>query len=290
MVCESCRLGRLHPLPDAETIRAFYPDEYYGSTGNKFQPMVEAGVRLVAARHARFLARGLQKGARILDVGCGRGVLLGAFADRGCEVHGVEMSETAVEGVDPRVHIRIADRLQDVGYSSHYFDEVILWHVLEHLPEPRAIFEEIHRILRPRGRFVVAVPNFSSWQARWAGAGWFHLDPPRHLFHFSLPALRTMLAHYRFQVESEHHFSLRQNPFGWVQSALNRFQSLPRTGLYTLLHQRDRSQPKPFNARTRIVLRLAFVLGMPAAVVISILAAAFRSGATIHIVARSESE
>ena len=63
-------------------------------------------------------------------------------------------------------------------------DQVIVWHVLEHLDEPRATVAEIRRITRPGGRLIVAVPNYSSLQARWAGAAWFHLDLPRHLHHF----------------------------------------------------------------------------------------------------------
>ena len=46
------------------------------------------------------------------------------------------------------------------------FDEVILWHVLEHLRTPREILVECRRILRPGGRLVVATPNFGSAQAR----------------------------------------------------------------------------------------------------------------------------
>ena len=67
-------------------------------------------------------------------------------------------------------------------------------------------------------RLIVAVPNFSSWQARWAGAAWFHLDLPRHLFHFPLPALRRLLEECGLACRSEHHFSLRQNPFGCALS------------------------------------------------------------------------
>ena len=77
VVCEGCGLGRFHPVLGAQEIRAFYPDEYYGEPGAKFQPLVERFVRLVGARHIGFLSRGLAPGARVLDVGCGRGVVLG---------------------------------------------------------------------------------------------------------------------------------------------------------------------------------------------------------------------
>ncbi len=288
VVCQNCGLGMLHPMPSSDEIATFYPKEYYGDTGAKFEPLVEMMVRMVASRHARFLVRGMPQGARVLDIGCGRGVLLSTLADQGLEVHGVEHNEMAIEGADPRAEIRIAPRLSEAGYPDDFFDEVIIWHVLEHLSQPRETIDEIHRILRPGGRLVVAVPNFSSYQSRWAKDDWFHLDLPRHLFHFSIPALRSLLKTCNFQLDSEHHFSLRQNPFGWVQSFLNRSKSLPRNGLYMLLQKGTLGHTVDFTRATRLRLRMAYLLGMPIAVGLSLAAAIFRNGATIHIVATAQ--
>ena len=286
--CVECGLGRLHPQPDAETARSFYPPEYFGAAGSKFAGPVERLMRRLAAWQARLVRRGLPPGARVLDVGCGRGNLLCALADRGLEAHGVEAVEHAAEGADRRVKIVIAWRLAEAGYATAYFDAVVLWHVLEHLPDPRETLEEIRRVLRPGGKLVVAVPNFSSWQARWAGPAWFHLDLPRHRFHFPPSALGRLLVACGFRCESEHHFSVTQNPFGWVQSGLNRYGGLPRNGLYVLLHRRGTSGAAPYDCLTRFLLRLGGACGMPAAVALSALAAAARRGATVGVVARSE--
>ncbi len=286
VACTICGLGRFEPPLDADEVGRFYPDEYYGQLGAKFQSSVEQLVRWVGSRHITYLARGLPPGGRVLDIGCGRGVILGALADRGFEVHGVERTVSAAQGADARAMVRIAPRLADAAYPEDRFDEVILWHVLEHLEDPLATITEVHRVLRPGGRLVVAVPNFSSAQARWSGSAWFHLDAPRHLFHFPLEALRRLLVNTGFIVESAHHFSLRQNPFGWIQSALNRSTRLPRNGLYTLLHQRAPGVPVPFDFRTRCWLRFWLVVGGPPALLATLIETAFRSGATVHVSAR----
>jgi SAM-dependent methyltransferase len=286
--CTQCGLGRVHPRPDAELIAQFYPPSYYGVTGAKFVPLIEALVRLVGARHVRALSRGLQPGARVLDVGCGRGVLLSGLARRGFEAHGFEMSASAAAGVDPRAVVRVGKSLHDAEYPSAYFDQVIIWHVLEHLPDPRETLQEIRRVLKPGGRLVVAVPNYSSLQARCSGAQWFHLDPPRHLFHFPAEGLRQLLASTGFDVEREHHFSLRQNPFGWVQSALNCLPRLPRNGLYSLLKRRDDQRPIS-GRRGRLLFLAAYWLGMPVACVQSVIDACLRSGASLCVEARSRS-
>ena len=286
VVCAQCGLGRFDPMPPPDVVRALYPDEYYGEPGRKFQPLIEGLVRLVGARHIGFLSRDLAPGARVLDVGCGRGVLLSSLADRGFEICGTELSAEAVRGADERAEIRIASRLQDADFDAESFDQVIIWHVFEHLDDPRGTLTEILRILKPGGRLVIAVPNFGSAQARWTGGAWFHLDLPRHLYHFPASALRSLLTQLGYDVVSEHHFSLRQNPFGWIQSVLNRFGSLPRNGLYALLHRRGADRALPFDRATRFWLRFWLVVGAPLGLLAAFLETLARSGGTVHFVAR----
>ena len=285
VVCTECGLGRLYPELGSDRLRTLYPDEYYGEPGRKFQPLIEGLVRAVGERHISFLSRELPAGARILDVGCGRGVTLGALATKGFLVHGLEISAEAARGADPRVEIRIAENLKAAEYRTASFDQVIIWHVLEHMNDPAGTLREAHRILKPGGRLIVAAPNFSSLQARLTGAAWFHLDLPRHIHHFPLPALRRLLTSTGFHVRSTHHFSLRQNPFGWIQSLLNRFESLPRNGLYVLLHRRPPGAPLPYDPRTRRWLRFWLIVGAPFALGAAFMATALRSGATVHVVA-----
>ena len=287
VVCTDCGLGRLYPLPAVEEIQRFYPMKYYGMPGSKFVPFVESLVRWAGTRRVGMLSRGLAAGARILDVGCGRGVLLTAFANRGFEVHGVEMSADAAAGADPRAEIRIAPCLQEAEYPDSFFDQVIVWHVLEHMRNPAEALAEIHRILKPGGRLVVAVPNFASTQARWSGAGWLHLDLPRHLFQFPATALNRLLQRSGFDCRMEHYFSLRQNPFGWVQSALNRRRTFSPNALYSLLHRGSRAQTSPLNWSIRLKLWLAFGLGMPLGLLLSVWMAWRGRGATVCIVAES---
>ena len=286
--CPSCQTGRLDPQPSAEVLSQYYPQDYYGDAGAKFSGLVERLVRFVGSRHARFLARHLPPQARVLDVGCGRGFALQLLADCSLECHGFEVTADAVRGIDPRVRVRVATSLTQAAYPDAHFDEVIVWHVLEHVPDPRGLLVEIHRVLKPNGVLVVAVPNFASWQARWAGSAWFHLDPPRHLFHFPLAGLKRLLSETGFHCSREHHFSLRQNPFGWIQSALNKFHGLPRNGIYVLLHRRAPHAPPPYSPAIRLLLRLLYCGLSPIGLGLSIVEAMFRSGATVHVVARRD--
>ena len=241
----------------------------------------------MATRRANFLARQLPSGGRVLEIGCGRGILLETLVNRGFEVHGVELHEQAFQGIDPRVKQHVSETLSDLHFPAGHFDEVIIWHVLEHLPDPRGTVREIRRILKPGGVMVVAVPNFASWQSRWSKNAWFHLDLPRHLFHFPVESLKRLITREGLHCTGTHHFSLRQNPFGWLQSALNRWSWLPRNGLYVLLQRRPAGEPPPFCFRTRCLLWLVWWAGIPEALAVSIVEAVFCRGATVHIVARA---
>lgn len=284
--CENCGLGSLFPMPDTARIQSFYPAEYYGAPTAKFEPLVEFGVRLGARVRVQSLVGDLPAGSTVLDVGCGRGVMLRALIELGHEAHGVEIAEEAAAGADDRAEIRIAPELSQAGYPDDFFDAVILWHVLEHLPHPDQSLAEIRRILKPGGRLILAVPNFGSCQSRRAAQAWFHLDLPRHLHHFTPETLERLLRKNAFSTETVRHLALLQNSFGWLQSFLNRVSGTPRNSLYSLLH-RGGEHPvvQSLTSKQRRRLRLGYWLGLPVAAIASLIEAAALRGGTIAVTA-----
>lgn len=97
--------------------------------------------------------------ARVLDAGCGEGVLVEEYAGR-----------LRIEGVDAHYsseRVR-SGSLTALPYESGSFDRALCLDVLEHLTfeeQPRAI-AELHRVLRPGGELLVSVPNLAHLQSR----------------------------------------------------------------------------------------------------------------------------
>ena len=129
----------------------------------------------------------------------------------------------------------------------------------------------------------MSMPNIESWQARWAGASWFHLDLPRHLFHYSPVTITAMLEAHGFRVDRISHYSLEQNPFGLLQSALHRLGGT-HLGLYRLLrgpvNRRERARMR------RLPLLAAYLVAFVPAAAISTVWSLLRSGATFTVLAR----
>jgi 2-polyprenyl-3-methyl-5-hydroxy-6-metoxy-1,4-benzoquinol methylase len=67
-----------------------------------------------------------------------------------------------------------------------------MWHVLEHVPNVENQIKELKRLLKPNGTIIIAVPNFNSFDAKYYGVFWAAYDVPRHLWHFSKTAIKSL--------------------------------------------------------------------------------------------------
>lgn len=205
---------------------------------------------------------------------------------------GIEISDEAahyardVEGLDVRV-----GQLSDLDLPVNGFDLIILWHVLEHIPDPQSTLHAVARLLRPGGVLLVAVPNVGSPEARWGRDGWFHLDVPRHLVHFDGPTLRNLLKRAGLSLENSSSAALEYDLFSAVQTALNRLGLRPNL-LYNLIRSRGarplQTGPPTRATETLLTVALAALLSLPALLWVS-LAGVTGRGATQTVLARKDS-
>lgn len=215
----------------------------------------------------------------LLDIGCGGGQFLVFLRENGWQVAGIEVNEEmATYGRESlNLNIKTGD-LQEAGFSENTFDVITLFHVLEHIQDPIVTLRECYRILKPGGLLVIAVPNFNSWQSRWTRKHWFHLDVPHHLHHFSAKTLQNFLEENSFRVGEVEHFSLEQNPFGFLQSLLN-WSHMGHNALYdTLKTKRLRAK---FSWKLIPTFALLPIL-LPISLFASILESLSRCGGTIE--------
>ena len=117
-------------------------------------------------RDLRVIADMIEPAARVLDVGCGDGALLGYLvSEKGADARGVELSQSGVNACVGRGLSVIqgdADRDLD-AYPLGAFDVVVLSQTLQATRNPRRVLETLVRIGE---RAIVSFPNFGYWRVR----------------------------------------------------------------------------------------------------------------------------
>jgi SAM-dependent methyltransferase len=114
---------------------------------------------------------------RLLDLGCGRGDALHAFAASGYDVAGIDLSPRSPQ-LAREFDVRIADLETDaLPFEQASFDYVFSKSVVEHSFRPVAILERAYTALRPGGKIVVMTPNWlhTGRRAFYGGVG--HVTP-----------------------------------------------------------------------------------------------------------------
>jgi 2-polyprenyl-3-methyl-5-hydroxy-6-metoxy-1,4-benzoquinol methylase len=132
--------------------------EYYRGNQAYVQTLIEREVRLFS-KYADAL-RAPQAGARVLDVGCGVGQVVGKLSSGGYEAWGVDVSEPNIEQArrhSPHCQLYDGSRLP---FPDNHFAAVGSLNVLEHVEEPEAFITELVRVAQPGGTVVLSSPNF----------------------------------------------------------------------------------------------------------------------------------
>jgi SAM-dependent methyltransferase len=125
----------------------------------------------------------ISKGS-VLDYGCGTGDFLTACKKKGFLIQGIEPNELARNQARNQTQVKINSDISDLS-KEHKVDIITLWHVLEHVPNPKETLEQLKTHLKPGGHIIIAVPNRDSYDAKIYKEHWAAYDVPRHLFHFN---------------------------------------------------------------------------------------------------------
>jgi SAM-dependent methyltransferase len=146
------------------------------------------------------LLRRRTPGARLLDIGFGRGYLLQMAQVYGFEVFGVDSSAAHVERLRPHYGQRVAQCV--VGRDTipwEAMDVVVMSHVLEHLQEPDSALADVRKRMNPGGLLYVAVPDIDATEFKVFGKTWDVINPLVHLHYFSEQSLDRQLLSVGFE-------------------------------------------------------------------------------------------
>ncbi|MDR2594098.1 MAG: class I SAM-dependent methyltransferase [Fibromonadaceae bacterium] len=127
--------------------------------------------------------------SKILDVGCGNGTLLGEMRKYGyANLTGIE--PFLQSDIDYGNGIKVYKK--ELSELSEEFDLIMFHHSLEHISNPLEVFENIYRLLNKNGIAMIRIPIAGSYAWRKYKTFWSQLDAPRHLFIFSIYAIKML--------------------------------------------------------------------------------------------------
>lgn len=214
--CATCGLVYLLNPPGTEDLRRYYGAGYLPHRGpeawGRWAPFVRRAEESRDRRRVRWARRSLsgqrassEKGISALDVGCGRPTFLRALRrTTGWRVAGVDSSDAGWRDDGPGawtgLDLRAGD-VEDVGLAPGSFRVTTLWHVLEHVREPRSLLSALHRLVRPGGTLIVEVPDHASLSRAVQKEHWIGYDSPRHTVAYEPGTLSRILTQTGWRVE-----------------------------------------------------------------------------------------
>ena len=215
--CVECACLQIETIPD--NLAAYYPSNYYSyvapaHTNGLKQKLTEArdyyavtGKSLLGhllslvspnpkLRTLRPLA--LTTESRVLDVGCGAGLLLNSMHAAGFK---------NLLGIDPfntetlRYPNGLVIEKRDIFAQTGEWDLIMFHHSFEHLVEQHQTLEQARKLLAPHGTILLRVPTVSSYAWQHYGVNWSQLDAPRHLFLHSIDSIKKLAEQTGFTVQ-----------------------------------------------------------------------------------------
>lgn len=244
MECKTCGVKFLNPQPTYKELEKYYTNEKYYSLKKVDTNSYKTKLKLflydlyfnrqnknyfykILFSPIKFMVRTavIKKDSKLLDIGCGSGQFLYEMKHFGLDVHGIDPGEFNEDYADELKLIK--NDLMKKQYPDEFFDIITMNHVFEHINNPKEMTKEIYRILKPKGTFIIGLPNTRSLANKLFNKNWLAYDIPRHLFNYSDEQIITFLKKNKFRIKGIRYNS---RPTQFVMSLYYLFNIKKRNG------------------------------------------------------------
>lgn len=189
VACRRCHIARTEPPPAPVS---YDEQDFHGQFTYRTVADLPHTWRHGLEMQRVLLCRQLPAKARVLEIGCGQGLLLHSLAEAGLQVKGIEPSRSATEIA------RAAGLDVTEGYFTRAtspqgpFDAVVVSHVLEHVEHPAEFLADVAAVA-PGGLLLLVQANWRGWVPRKTKSLWHAWAEGHHYWHFTPGGLRRWL-------------------------------------------------------------------------------------------------
>ena len=256
--CQHCQLVTTFPFLHNRKLYSKYYANYRSLTsGQRFPQPIDFLMKIWRYLRAWRIQKWAKKGP-VLDVGCGQATELTILKKFGVRVYGLEYDKGYAQKISESTGIPIFYRsLININKQRTGFTLISFMHSLEHIPQSLKYLKKIHKLLASHGYLFISVPNFASLERRLFDDKWFHLDLPRHLYHFSKEWLVVFLEKQGFELVWQKNIAPEYDFFSLMQSTLNRIFPTQPNLLYLILLREERKNPQQYIV---LIPQLPFIL------------------------------
>jgi 2-polyprenyl-3-methyl-5-hydroxy-6-metoxy-1,4-benzoquinol methylase len=204
--CGNCNLRFTQDVPDVSEIGKYYNSSDYIShsdTNKGFINKLYHAVRSFTLRSKKNLVEKYTAKSKgdLLDIGAGTGAFAATMQKANWNVTALEPDATARANAKSNFNITLQPSEQLLNLKDESFDVITLWHVLEHVHDLHNYVHRFFSLLKNEGVLIIAVPNYTSYDAREYESAWAAYDVPRHLYHFSPKSMKLLLEKHNFKLK-----------------------------------------------------------------------------------------
>jgi SAM-dependent methyltransferase len=183
--CKSCTNAWTWPSPRYKDYSQcnFHETSLGGRETRQAVAQLPVQWREALESQVSMMLRYLRQGSRILEIGCGEGLLLEELKCAGFVVIGLEPSRRASQSAR-KAGLDVIDGYFPESSPNGSFDCVVMSHVLEHWPDPRSILESAVKLI-PNGALFLVQTNWLGIVPQRNALNWYAWVPEQHYWHFT---------------------------------------------------------------------------------------------------------
>lgn len=167
--CQSCSFLRINPIPDQSILDKLYKNQAMPKAqlenevfSSSFLTLIKKKILIepLLAKLNNFFDT--TDNTTLLDIGCSTGWITSVAGEIGFKVKGIEANSHVAEYARTKYGIDVIEGYIEELDTKQKYNAFTMFHVLEHIADPRKMLTQINSLLEEKGKLLIVVPNSKS--------------------------------------------------------------------------------------------------------------------------------